>query len=98
MKYTWKHGITILSNRTLDSHDKPLEVGTLLTDLCNGEKYRVMAISKAKEHDRIHPMLPDDVVHTMPAGKCSDEELQQLREKAKYTFIEGCEPFADVVF
>jgi hypothetical protein len=97
MEYTWKHNITILSNRTLKTN-RPVEVGTVLTDLCNGDKYRVMAISKAKEHDRVHPMLPDDVVQTMPAGKCDDADLKQLREKLSYVVREDCEPFIDVVF
>lgn len=97
MEYTWKHGVQFMSNRTLKTN-RPVEVGTVLTDLYNGEKYRVMAISKAKEHDRIHPMLPDDVAHTMPAGRCSEDELKHLREKSGYTLTENCEPFLDVVF
>jgi hypothetical protein len=97
MEYTWKHNIAILSNRTLKTN-KPVEVGAVLTDLCNGDLYRVTAVTKAQEHDRVHPMLPEDVVQTMSAGKCSDDELTVLRKRAEYTVKADCEPFLDVAF
>jgi hypothetical protein len=47
--------------------ERPLEVGTVLVDLCTGEKYRVLSLAKAKENDRAFAMFPEDVVHTWPA-------------------------------
>jgi hypothetical protein len=66
-KYTWKHGISISSKRHFE-FKKPLLVGMVLVDLLNGETYRVHSIYKAKEHDRMSTLMPEDVAHTFPFG------------------------------
>jgi len=96
MEYTWKHGIQSISYTTLKTN-RPLEVGKVIVDLCTGEKYKVLIIAKAKEHDRAFTMFPK-VVQTWPAGVCTEEELVQHRAKAGYAFTESSEPFLDVVF
>ena len=48
MEYTWKQGIQGASHTTFKS-SRPVEVGNVLVDLCTGEKYKVLAIAKAKK-------------------------------------------------
>ncbi len=79
-KYTWKHGISFTSNIQVEFL-RPLLQGMIFVDLSNGRTYRVHSLYKAKEMDRLHKGMPEDVVHTFPAGSLSDEELAALRKK-----------------
>ena len=97
MEYTWKHGIQFTSYTILKTN-RPLEVGTVMVDLCTGEKYKILSIEKAKPNDRAFESFPEDVVQTWEAGKCREDELAKHREKAGYKPIEACKPFLDVVF
>ena len=91
--YTWKHEISILSNRSLE-FPEPLVVGTIFVDLQNGKAYRVHHVGKAKDLDRKVSQMPDEVVQTFSAGTISEENLTALRVKHKYE-PEGLEPNFD---
>jgi hypothetical protein len=94
MEYVWKHGAAAIT--TLKT-TRPLEVGKVLVDLFNGEKHRVSSITK--ETERAFPeRIPEDAFQTMLVGKCTEEELAQLREKAGYALTEECRPYLDIVF
>jgi hypothetical protein len=89
MDYTWKHGIQIVSGQTFKTED-PLGVGKILVDLCTGDKYKILSVAKPRDRTR----LP--VLQTWPAGKCTDEEIAQLRRDGCYTLTAECKPFTDV--
>jgi hypothetical protein len=89
MDYTWKHGIQIVSGQTFKTED-PLEVGKILVDLCTGDKYKILSVAKPRDRTK----LP--VLQTWPAGKCTDEEIAQLRKDGGYTLTAECTPFTDV--
>lgn len=89
MEYAWKHGIQIVSNHTFETED-PLEVGKILVDLCTGDKYKILSVAKCRDKTS----LP--VLQTWPAGKCTDEEIAQLRQDGGYTLTAECKPFMDV--
>jgi hypothetical protein len=89
MEYTWKHGSQIVSGQTFKTED-PLEVGKILVDLCTGDRYKILSVAKPRDGTR----LP--VLQTWPAGKCTDEEIAQLRRDGCYTLTAECKPFTDV--
>jgi hypothetical protein len=89
MEYAWKHGIQIVSNHTFETED-PLEVGKILVDLCTGDKYKILSVAKPGDRTR----LP--ILQTWPAGKCTDEEIAQLRKDGRYTLTGQCKSFMDV--
>ncbi len=89
MEYTWKHGIQLVSGQTFQTDD-PLEVGKILVDLCTGDKYKILSVAKPRDRTR----LP--ILQTWPAGRCTDEEIVQLRQDGGYTLTAGCKPFRDV--
>lgn len=95
-EYTWKHGISIRSNRSL-RFDKPLEVGTVFADLLTGEAYRVHSIYPAKELDRAISTMPEEVAHTFPMRHLTEEELRSLREKHKFQADETLRPQEEFV-
>lgn len=97
MEYTWKHGIQLTSYTTLKTN-RSLKIGSILVDLCTGEKYEVLSLGKAKPGDRTFKSFPEDVLQTWARGVCTEEELAQHRKKAGYTLTENCQPFLDVVF
>jgi len=70
----------------------------VLIDLYDGHRYVVQAIYPAKSRDKEWDFLPDMVVHTWAVGSLSEDELQKLRERAKYTPPEFSCPLADIVF
>jgi hypothetical protein len=82
-EYTWKHGISILSQHTLQ-FSRPLLVGMIFVDLLNGEAYRVHSLYKAKGLDRSGTTMPEDVVQTFPSGSVTEDQLAALREKHNY--------------
>ena len=89
MDYTWKHGIQIVSGQTIKTED-PLEVSKILVDLCTGDKYKILSVAKPGDRTK----LP--VLQTWPAGKCTDEEIAQLRKDGGYTLTAESKPFTDV--
>jgi hypothetical protein len=90
-KYTWKHGISMLSNLSV-SFRQPLSEGMAFVDLFTGDVYRVHSLHKAKEGDRYIEQMPEDVVHTFPMRTLSDEELSTVRRKHKYEPQEDSKP------
>ena len=96
-EYTWKNGLQYAS-RTKFRANKPVTENTVLIDLYDGSRFVVQAIYPAKPKDKEWSFLPDTVMHTWPAGSLPEDELTKLRERAKYTPDEYCEPLADVVF
>jgi hypothetical protein len=90
-KYTWKHEIAFATRRQLGFR-KPLERGMIFVDLVNGKSYRVHSIFKAKENDRFHPAMPEDVVQTFAAKPLTDGELIALRERYKFQPDQGTGP------
>src|ERR1700722_17034925 len=83
-KYTWKHEIAFATRKQLEFRRVPLQPGMVFVDLLNGRAYRVHSIFKAKENDRFHTAMPEDVVQTFPARPLTDEELAALRERYKF--------------
>ena len=82
MEYIWKHGIEADTDFTL-KFDNLLEVGNFFVDLCTGERYKVLAVTKDKGRD---------AVQTWAAGSCSEEQLARIREKAGYVLTDDCKP------
>jgi hypothetical protein len=83
-KYTWKHEIAFATTKQLEFRKAPLQPGMIFVDLLNGKAYRVHSIFKAKENDRFHSAMPEDVVQTFPARPLTDNELTALRERYKF--------------
>ena len=65
-------------------------------DLCTGDKHKVLSVTKNKDHTPDFPHVPEDVVHTLSAGRCTDDELTRIRKRDRYTVTENCSPFLDV--
>jgi len=63
------------------------EVGKILVDLCTGDKYKILSVAKPRDRTK----LPD--LQTWPAGKCTDEEIAQLRKDGGCTLRAECKPF-----
>jgi len=96
-EYTVKVGLEFSSHRSLKTN-KPLTVNTVVFDLFDGRRYRVLAISSAKPADRECSLMPDTVMHAWPEGALGEDELRKLRERANYV-PDGCSfPLSDVVF
>lgn len=89
--YTWKHEISIFSNRTLRFR-QPLRTGMIFVDLLNGDVYRVHSIYPAREFDRSGKQMPEEVVHTFPLRSLSEEQLIALRKKNKFEVYDDLEP------
>jgi hypothetical protein len=83
-RYTWKHEIAFATRKQLEFRKSPLEPGMIFVDLLNGKTYRVHSVFKAKENDRFHSAMPEDVVQTFPARPLANEELSALRERYKF--------------
>jgi|ERR1700730_9750486 len=82
--YSWKIGLQFSSNTKLQTN-KALAENTLPIDRYDGYRYLVQAICPAKPTDNEWAFLPETVVHTLPVGSLSEDELGKLRKRAKYT-------------
>jgi hypothetical protein len=96
-EYTVKVGVEFSSRRSLKTN-KPLTVNSVVLDLYDGRRYRVIAMYPAKPTDRDLACLPETVMHAWSEGSLGEDELSRLRERANYTPGEYCFPFGDVVF
>jgi hypothetical protein len=83
-KYTWKHEIAFATRRQIEFSKVSLKPGMIFVDLLSGRAYRVHSIFKAKENDRFHPAMPENVVQTFAARPLTEEELTKLRERYKF--------------
>jgi hypothetical protein len=93
-EYTWKIGVEANSSAILAT-DRPLSEDVVLVDLYNGKKYWVEAVHAAKESDSGSRSKP--VAHTWPVGSVQEDELSELRAKARYVRDEYSLPLADIV-
>jgi hypothetical protein len=96
-EYTWKIGLQITSSTELKTN-KPLAESTVLLDLLTGDRYAVQKIYDAKPTDKAWSMMPNTVVHSWPAGKLAESELDALREKAKYSPESFSRPLEEIAF
>jgi hypothetical protein len=95
--YTLKVGIQHSSNVFIET-SAPVVKDAIVTRLLDGKRYVAMSIYPAKHSDRAVSAMPETVLHLWPMGSLSDDELQLLREKAKYTPREYEREWDDFVF
>jgi hypothetical protein len=89
MEYTWKHGIQSSSNYTFKT-EHTVEVKQILVDLCTGDKYQVLSVSKLRDRTK-RPVL-----QTWDAGRCTAEQIAYFRKETNYVPTEDCKPFQDI--
>ena len=88
MEYIWNHSQEVASNYTIKMN-RPLAVHTKFFDLCRGERYTVVSVSHTDG---------ENIVVTMPAGRCPAEKLEQARRERQFTAKLDCDPRLDLHF
>jgi hypothetical protein len=78
--------------------NKPVTSETVITDLFDGHRYRVVAVYPAKPTDKEWSSMPDTVLHVWPIETMTENELSELRKRAQYAPDDFAGPLADVVF
>jgi hypothetical protein len=78
--------------------NKSVTKETVITDLFDGQRYRVVGIYLAKPADKEWSSMPDTVLHVWPIGAMPADELSKLRERAQYAPDDLSGPLADVAF
>lgn len=81
--YTLKVGVQFSSNVSIET-TAPVVKDSVVTRLHDGRRYVAMSVYAAKPFDRAVSAMPETVVHLWSMGWLSEDELQLLREKAKY--------------
>jgi hypothetical protein len=95
--YTLKVGIQHSSNVSIET-TAPIIKDAIVTRLHDGKCYVAMSIHPAKDFDRAVSAMPETVAHLWPMGSLAEDELQLLREKAKYKPREYEREWDDFVF
>jgi hypothetical protein len=96
-EYTLKVGVQGASSKTLRT-TKPVTERVTIVDLYDGQRYRVQAVYKAREHDRQSNAMPETVVHLWHYGHVTSVQLARLRERERYVVNEQFGPFDYIVF
>lgn len=91
-EYLWKHGVASYSDTILKTN-RPLEVGKVMVDLCSGDMYQVVSVTKGEDSDPV-----ENILQTWAVGKCADDVLARYREESEYKHTDDCQPFLDVAF